>query len=176
MGFWIGENNCLDTTTIELPDIDTTDNSTVTKSIYSPCNENVEVILYTINGGGHTWPGAPIDIGGTNYDIEASVEIWNFLKRYTLPETVDVTGNQFSHEKLLIYPQPVVNAAVIKVPTEVDQIWNLKLMDISGRVIRNEIAGFGKQVSFVRKGLKPGIYIIEITSENRSFREKIILK
>jgi len=176
MGFWIGENNCLDTTTIELPDIDPEDNSTVTKSIYSPCDENVEVILYTVNGGGHTWPGAPIDIGGTNYDIEASVEIWDFFRQYTLPETVDVTENYLSQEELLIYPQPVVNAAVIRIPTKVDKNWNLRVMDFSGRVIRNENAGYGKQVSFVRKGLKPGIYILELASETDVFRKKILLK
>lgn len=176
MSFWIGQNNCLDTTTIELPDIDTTDNSTVTKSIYSPCNENVEVILYTVNGGGHTWPGAPIDIGGTNYDIEASVEIWNFFRQYSLPETVGQEEKYFSQGKLLIYPQPVYHAAVIKIPTEVDQNWNLRIMDFSGRVIRNENAGYGKQVSFVRKSLKRGVYILELTSETDVFREKIILK
>jgi len=176
MSFWIGENNCLDTTTIELPDIDPDDGSTVTKSIYSPCDENVEVILYTVNGGGHTWPGAPIDIGGTNYDIEGSVEVWNFLRQYTLPETVDVNENYLSSEKLLIYPQPVVRSAVIKIPTEFDQNWNLRLMDFSGRVIRDEHAGYGNQVAFFRNGLKSGIYIIELSFGNKIFREKIILQ
>ena len=174
MAFWINQNTCLDTTVTELPDIDTTDQSTVTKMVYSPCDEEVEVVLYRINGGEHTWPGAPIEIGITNYDIEASIEIWNFFSQYTLPETVDVYENYLSQDKMLIYPQPVKNAAIIKLPVENDQHWNLRLMDFSGRVIRNKYAGFGTQVSIVREGLKPGIYIIELSSTNRLYREKII--
>jgi len=174
MAFWIGQNDCTDTTTIELPDIDTTDQSTVTKSIYSPCNDDVEVILYTINGGEHTWPGAPIVIGVTNYDIDASVEIWNFFSQYTLPGALGINKNDLSQGKMLIYPQPVKNAAVVKLPVENDQHWNLRLMDFSGRIIRDEYAGYGKQVSLAREGLKPGIYIIELSSGNSVYREKII--
>lgn len=174
MAFWINRNNCLDATVIDLPDIDTTDNTTVTKSIYHPCDEDVEVILFTVNGGGHTWPGATIEIGITNYDINASAEIWNFFSRYTLPETVDVYEKQLASQRLLIYPHPIKNAAVVKLPVENDQHWNLRIMDFSGRVIRNEYAGFGTQVSLVRNGLKPGIYILELSSGNVAYREKII--
>ncbi len=45
---------------------------------------NVEVVLYSIENGGHTWPGAiqylpEAIIGKTNRDINATELIWEFL-------------------------------------------------------------------------------------------------
>mgnify|MGYP003318786819 CR=1 FL=1 len=40
-------------------------------------NQSNEVWLYTVYGGGHTWPGA-----WGNMDISASEEIWSFFKKY----------------------------------------------------------------------------------------------
>lgn len=174
--FWVDQNKCSDTTVMDLPDIDTTDNSTVTKTIYAPCNDDVEVILYTVHGGGHTWPGSEIDIGSTNYDINASVEIWNFFLQYTLPETVGLEEKLFSENKLLIYPQPIINTAILKIPVESSQSWRLRLFDFSGREIRNENAGFGMQVSFSRNGLKSGMYIIELSSDKFVYRKKVMFR
>ena len=49
-----------------------------------------EVVLWTIEGGGHTWPGGdttllekPI-VGAVNRDIFASEEMWNFFQKYSL--------------------------------------------------------------------------------------------
>jgi polyhydroxybutyrate depolymerase len=42
------------------------------------------VVFYTLEEGGHTWPGAPDDSGGagpTNHEINASELIWDFFER-----------------------------------------------------------------------------------------------
>lgn len=46
-----------------------------------------EVIVYTIRGGGHTWPGGEqylpvIVVGKVNHDIDASQVIWEFLSHH----------------------------------------------------------------------------------------------
>jgi len=46
-----------------------------------------EVRLYRVNNGGHTWPGGsqylPVSmIGKTSTDMQATDEIWNFVKNY----------------------------------------------------------------------------------------------
>jgi polyhydroxybutyrate depolymerase len=52
---------------------------------YVQCDDNAEVILYTIEGGGHTWPGGfPIPVGRTSKDIDATEELWRFFQRYSL--------------------------------------------------------------------------------------------
>ena len=85
VSFWVGHNNCpANPVVTNLPDIDMNDGSTVTKSYYGLCDDSTEVILYTVNNGGHTWPDATIDIGVTNHDFNASSEIWDFFKKYDL--------------------------------------------------------------------------------------------
>lgn len=44
-----------------------------------------EVILYTIEGKGHTWPGSDMPRPMTTRQIDASALIWEFFARYTLP-------------------------------------------------------------------------------------------
>jgi poly(3-hydroxybutyrate) depolymerase len=84
--WWVERNGCsLDPDTLALPDLDATDNCTVEKISYLSCAGNVEVIFYKVINGGLSWPGA---VGNEtfdrprNMDINAGVEIWNFLKRF----------------------------------------------------------------------------------------------
>jgi polyhydroxybutyrate depolymerase len=52
------------------------------------CRSGADVVLYAINGGGHTWPGHPrpqMDLGVTNMDMDAGEVIWDFFSRHTLP-------------------------------------------------------------------------------------------
>jgi polyhydroxybutyrate depolymerase len=48
---------------------------------FSGCLNDAEVIFYTIEGGGHTWPGGfPIPVvGKTSHDIDATREMWQFF-------------------------------------------------------------------------------------------------
>ena len=62
--------------------------------------------LFKIINGGHTWPGSIISIGATNYDIDASIEIWKFFSRY------DING--VISQPTIIYEQ-AVNKELIKV-------------------------------------------------------------
>jgi polyhydroxybutyrate depolymerase len=54
---------------------------------YQKCISNADVILYTIDGGGHTWPGGfPIPlVGKTSKDIDASEVMWQFFDEHPLP-------------------------------------------------------------------------------------------
>lgn len=176
IAFWDGINGCADSVVIDLPDIDPNDQSTVTLTTYSPCDDNVEILLYTINDGGHTWPGAPINIGVTNYDIHASAEVWNFFTQYTLPDWVAINDRPISIAGLNVYPNPISQNAVIEVPNSTNNNWVLNIMDFSGRVIRQETAQSGSKFAFMRNSLKSGIYIFELSSGNKVLREKVILK
>ena len=68
----------------ELPDSDPGDGTRVVLTTFSPCGGNARVALYTIRGGGHTWPGGDQYfserlIGKTCRDINASEIIWGLL-------------------------------------------------------------------------------------------------
>ena len=55
---------------------------------YSNCAENAAVVLYTIHGGGHTWPGGkpfPEFIAGTTTrSIDAASVMWAFFREHRL--------------------------------------------------------------------------------------------
>ncbi len=90
MDFWKAENGCeVKQDKVELPD-SVDDGTTVSVTKYTNCKEEGTLVLYTINGGGHTWPGGKqylgkALIGKTNRDIVACDVIWDFFK--ALPDT-----------------------------------------------------------------------------------------
>jgi polyhydroxybutyrate depolymerase len=55
---------------------------------YTDCDAGVEVVFYTIAGGGHTWPGGlPLPpVGKTSRDIDATATMWDFFSGYQLAE------------------------------------------------------------------------------------------
>jgi polyhydroxybutyrate depolymerase len=89
IAFWVKHNRCASTpvTTWE-PDTDAKDATRVRKQVYAGCEGGVEVILYTVEGGGHAWPGGhgylpERFIGKTNRDIDANALIWGFFKKHS---------------------------------------------------------------------------------------------
>jgi polyhydroxybutyrate depolymerase len=90
--FWAQHNGC-DTAHPHLSEIlnlDTTDESTILSVSYGGCLDGTRVKIYGIEGGGHTWPGHPLEaafeLGPTNMDIDASEIIWSFFE--SLPDRV----------------------------------------------------------------------------------------
>jgi len=55
----------------------------VTRRSYGHCAHNADVVLYTIGGGGHTWPGGGPHpawfVGKQTHSIEASRIMWRFF-------------------------------------------------------------------------------------------------
>ena len=60
-----------------------------TRLDYGGCAEGADVRLYTIEGGGHTWPGgSPLPrllVGRTGTEVDATREMWEFFRRYRRP-------------------------------------------------------------------------------------------
>lgn len=54
---------------------------------YKACGAGVEVILCTVQNGGHTWPGGtPVpSLGNTTTDLSATDAMWDFFTRHPLP-------------------------------------------------------------------------------------------
>ncbi len=70
-----------------LPDINTKDNCRVSWTRWNSPPNRAEVLLYTIEGGGHTWPGGaqflPVNvIGNVDRDFIATQAIWDFFKKH----------------------------------------------------------------------------------------------
>jgi polyhydroxybutyrate depolymerase len=54
---------------------------------YHECADDAEVVFYSVDGGGHAWPGGrPTFVGATSVDIHASRIMWSFYQAHPLPE------------------------------------------------------------------------------------------
>ena len=62
----------------------------VTRLEYTNCADDAAVVLYTIQGGGHTWPGGePLPewfAGPTSRSIDATSQMWAFFREHRLLE------------------------------------------------------------------------------------------
>jgi polyhydroxybutyrate depolymerase len=79
---WAERNGC-SPTYVELPG-----QGEVSGIQYTHCQQEAEVIFYTIDGGGHSWPGGePLPkwiVGHTTQDSDATRVMWEFFKGYSL--------------------------------------------------------------------------------------------
>lgn len=82
-------NSCMPGVKVEEIDDKEDDDCKAEKETYYKCADGTKVILVTIKGGGHTWPGASqylpkIIVGKVCKDFSATEMIWEFFK--SLPE------------------------------------------------------------------------------------------
>ena len=75
---WSRRNGCA-------PDsVESTVTNSVSRRAYTNCSAGADVVLYTISGGGHTWPGGGTMpewfVGPTSHSVNASNEMWKFFR------------------------------------------------------------------------------------------------
>ena len=92
--FWVNLNNLDSYETMELDDINTSDDSNITFTRYRSNDSNHEVWFYLVNNGGHNWPviKTPYSFWDSllgwwyfnpgNKDIDTSSEAWKFFEKY----------------------------------------------------------------------------------------------
>jgi polyhydroxybutyrate depolymerase len=60
----------------------------VSRLEYTGCADDAAVVLYTIRGGGHTWPGGgPMPewfVGSTGSGVDATRQSWAFFRAHSL--------------------------------------------------------------------------------------------
>jgi polyhydroxybutyrate depolymerase len=77
VSFWVKHNGCL-----ESPQ--RSEKGHIRTEIYSGGKDGAEVVVYTINGGGHAWPGGEAYLLGTEptREISATDLMWDFFVRH----------------------------------------------------------------------------------------------
>jgi len=86
--FWVNHNNCSISPVITHErDKDPKDGTRIRKEVYGNGKDGTEVILYAIEGGGHTWPSGyqylnERIVGKTSRDMNANEVIWDFFEKH----------------------------------------------------------------------------------------------
>jgi polyhydroxybutyrate depolymerase len=79
---WARRNHCGTTPVLSAVAAD------VTFLEYTGCAEDAAVVLYTVHGGGHTWPGGGPEpewlVGSTSSGVDATRQMWAFFRAHPL--------------------------------------------------------------------------------------------
>jgi polyhydroxybutyrate depolymerase len=84
--FWRKWHGTSSTPEVEnLPD-QAHDGTSVRREVYAVSKQGAEVVVYAIEGGGHTWSGGPqylpvFLVGKASHNLDATQAIWDFFKR-----------------------------------------------------------------------------------------------
>jgi hypothetical protein len=85
------------------------------------------VVLLTVEGGGHVWPGG----AGAPADINASEEVWAFLKRFSLSSSTALSFHRAGQN-----PRVSARYAAGGVHVGIDEKTTaVRIVDISGRTV-----------------------------------------
>jgi polyhydroxybutyrate depolymerase len=63
----------------------------VTEEAYEGCDEGADVVFFTVEGGGHAWPGGLANpaldglLGQATQEISANALMWEFFEQHPLP-------------------------------------------------------------------------------------------
>jgi polyhydroxybutyrate depolymerase len=156
INFWVGKNSCPSTpTTTAMPNINTTDNSTVDSIEYAPCANGSRVQHLKITGGGHQWPNANgiSGLGTINKDINTAQSIWNFFNAVA-PLALENT------RKINVAISP--NPASTEIKVNLAEPCKLKVYSLQGQLLITE----NKSTTVTVAQLPKGVYYLQVMSEN----------
>jgi polyhydroxybutyrate depolymerase len=84
---WVKADGCPEKPVVSDMPTKIDDGTTVQRKTYGPGKDGAEVILFTINGGGHTWPGREVGqslLGKSTKNISVNDLMWEFFKRHPM--------------------------------------------------------------------------------------------
>lgn len=158
MAHWAAVNSCAPLPVMTpVPDIVTTDGCTAEHYVYGGGDAGSVVELYKIIGGEHTWPGA-IPIGVTNQDIDASVEIWRFFRRYRLSELQTAVIESSINAPFSVGENPSYDAFHLRFGGPA--LRTVRMLDATGRLVHEFISNAGDMELSVDR---PGLYLVTVT-------------
>ena len=163
MNYWVTYNQCdTESDTQDIPNTNTTDGSTVQHYVYDNGTHAVHTEHFKITGGGHTWAGFNSGQPATNYDIDASEEIWQFFNRYDINGLRSISTsveNKAMQSGATIFPNPVTATLMI----EVDQSMEGKytLFSITGQPLKTGTTRVGLN-SIQMQDLPDGLYLLQV--------------
>ena len=161
VAFWADFNNLNQEPTItDVPNINTNDGSTVEHWVYSAGASSVQVELFKILQGAHTWPGSIFAFPGTNYDINASQEIWRFFSRYDINGPLQITSAEETpaEQTISVFPNPTTGIVHL-VGTPVGGSY-YQLSTLAGQVLKTGFL-FADQPQIEMTTLPKGVYLLQ---------------
>ena len=161
ISYWVNYNNCQTNPTITtFPDLNPSDGSTVEHIVYTDGDNASTTELMKVIGGGHTWPGSVFNLPGTNQDINASMEIWQFFSRFDI--NGQLSFNEFDNGQVIIYPNPT--SSKINLSLNFYDDLNYELFTATGnKLIFGTIKSSNQEIDL--SNLPPNVYFLKLGNQ-----------
>ena len=161
--YWSNFNNCNPNPSITaLPDLNTTDGSTVEYYIYDNGDNGSTTEHFKVNGGDHDWPG----VFG-NMDINASIEVWKFFSKFDINGAISSLSSHQNTENIFkLYPSP--SSDFITIESNINVGTYYQILSIEGKVIHvGKISSSSHQINI--SDYTPGNYLLKIDGTTKRF-------
>lgn len=163
LDYWKAYNNCAEeAVSINVPNTSIIDASTAKHIIYGEGDNTSTVEHFRISGGGHTWPGSFIPSPGTNHDIDASLEIWQFFSRYDLNSlggTSAVNNQPIDKDQIRIFPNP--NRGLLTVESQHTVGAPYQIHSIQGQLVKRGVFRQERE-NLNLSSIPNGLYILSV--------------
>lgn len=159
--FWVEFNACSPMATLtDIEDSNPNDGSTVEWRQYGDCDDGVAVELFKIQDGGHTWPGTFFAFPGTNYDINASQEIWRFFSQYDINGLIETTDVEELTAPFTVnlFPNPTADILNIRGSAARSSEAYIITNALGQEVLSGQLQNGAAQVDV--SGLSAGMYVL----------------
>lgn len=171
--FWVNQNGCNTTPVVTpIPDIQTSDNATAERYLYSGGINGNTVELFKVTDGGHTWPGYYVFNlfnGNTCMDFSASKELWRFFSQHARTD-VTATENPLATD-VNLWPNPSPGLVYIEPGNYF--ITDVTILDIQGRLVEKQS---GTNITFLDlHHLAPGNYTAHLSGKDFQAVKKLVI-
>ncbi len=171
ISFWEGNNGCSSgAINTSLPDL-FQDGYTIEHTLYSSCDNNVEVELFRVDSAAHTW------LGPTN-DIFYTTEIWKFFMKHTHYQNVSVEEVS-PLNNLEIFPNPTSEFSTLELSVSQNSNATIQIYNSIGILVDyqtlNLVPGVN-QNNISTLEYSPGVYLLKVSVGNSSITEKLMIE
>jgi polyhydroxybutyrate depolymerase len=173
--FWLNADSTTTEDSVAIPDINTSDGSTVEQYIYSGGPNGAMVELFKVINGQHPdWPGSTFG-SGNNEDFNASATMWNFFKQYTLDEFPLGIQPVKNIQSVNFYPDPATHY----VQCSLSQLWrnspiHLEIMNAMGQMVKNYTVRSSATLQLDIGDLAEGFYMVQLNNGKMRLVGKLI--
>jgi polyhydroxybutyrate depolymerase len=171
LNHWATFNNCSPVPTIvNVPNTNTSDGSTVEKYTYDNGDNCSKVVHFKVTNGQHTWPGSIFNLAGTNYDINASVEVWNFISKYDIFGLITCNPAQVDEQKgsvdFQVFPNPSNKS--IQVDLKTAESSSYEIYSLCGQLLKSGSISMNSSEIDI-SNLHPQGYLLKIGGQYQRF-------
>jgi len=97
---------------------------------------------------------------------------WSAAYSFTLDSTVSI--NQFSKSDINVYPNPNNGRFTLELDKEPNSELNITISNATGQVVHRQLITSSVNI-FDLQGVRKGVYILDLFSENQSVKTRIVI-